>query len=249
MEAETKPSQQQQQEQQEEEEQQEQQQQQEPSDAHPPQIAVRKQGMYERGRWSTRILTIDVDAGTVTISRKSKPQDVLYRSLHVQKVEMWPHYSPFAIESSYDSLKAKMVLCITGAEVSLTNHGSSVGNFLRSNIGPLISASIAAENSAWSAKPSKHVGLKEVFSKRNPVFATMPSNSAATDRSTITWLIHFTSIESYELAVMLFMRFKNEGGSRRKVFSNNVAADLARVKEAWINHAVRFKTTTDADTS
>ncbi|CAC9520838.1 hypothetical protein conserved [Leishmania donovani] len=225
------------------------QQQQQPNDTHPPQIAVRKQGTYERGRWSTRILTIDVDAGMVTISRKSKPQDVLYRSLHVQKVEMWPRYSPYAIEGSYDSLKAKMVLCITGTEVTLTNHGSSVGNFLRSNIGSLISASIAAENSAWSAKPSKRVGLKEVFSKRNPMFATIPSNSAATDSSTITWLIQFTSIESYELAVMLFMRFKNEGGSRRKVFSNNVAADLACVKEAWVNHAARFKTATDTDTS
>lgn len=226
-----------------------QQQQEQPNDARPPQIVVRKQGMYERGRWSTRILTIDVDAGTATISRKSKPQDVLYRSLHVQKVEMWPHYSPYAIESSYDSLKAKMVLCITGTEVSLTNHGSSVGSFLRSNIGPLISASVVAENASWSAKPSKHVRLKGIFAKRNPMFATMASNSAATDRSTLTWLIHCTSIESYELAVMLFMRFKNEGGARRKVFSNNVVADLACVKRAWIKHAARFKTATDAETS
>lgn len=226
-----------------------QQQQQQLNDTHPPQIAVRKQGLYERGRWSTRILTIDVNAGTVTISRKGKPQEVLYRSLHVQRVEMWPHYSPYAIESSYDSLKAKMVLCITGTEVSLTNHSSSVSTFLRSNIGSLISASITADNTAWSEKPSKHLGLKDVFSKKNPILSPAPSSAGATDNPTITWLIHFTSIESYELAVMLFMRFKDEGGSRRKVLWNNVAVDLECVKEAWIKHAAHFKTATDTETA
>ncbi|CBZ29301.1 hypothetical protein, unknown function [Leishmania mexicana MHOM/GT/2001/U1103] len=226
-----------------------QQQQQQLNDTHPPQIAVRKQGLYERGRWSTRILTIDVNAGTVTISRKGKPQEVLYRSLHVQRVEMWPHYSPYAIECNYDSLKAKMVLCITGTEVSLTNHSSPVGTFLRSNIGSLISASITADNTAWSEKPSKRLGLKDVFSKKHPMLSPAPSSAGATDSPTITWLIQFTSIESYELAVMLFMRFKDEGGSRRKVLWNNVAADLECVKEAWIKHAAHFKTATDAETA
>ncbi|GET91250.1 hypothetical protein, unknown function [Leishmania tarentolae] len=218
-----------------------------PDDTDPPQMVVRKQGIYERGRWSTRILTIDVDAGTVTISRKRMPQDVLYRTLRIQNVTLWPHYSPHAVQNSYGSLKAKMVMCVTGTEVPLPNHGSSVGKFVRSNIESFISASITAENSAWSPNHAKQVERKDAVSK-NPLLPRVSPNSSP-ESSTITWLIQFTSIESYELAVMLFMRFKNEDGSRRRVFSGNVTADLACVKEACRNHKARFKTGTDIDAS
>ncbi|CAJ1031749.1 hypothetical protein, conserved [Leishmania lindenbergi] len=205
-----------------------------PTHPMPTQIAVLKQGTYERGRWSTRVLTLDSEAGTVAVSQKNNPQHVLHRALNVQSVQMWPHYNRYAIEHHFNSLKAKMVLCITGKEVSLTDHNASVGSFVRNKVGILLSASIAAETNFWTAASLKQGSPKYSSGQKNS--STSRAKSApkpiSVDTSTTTWVINFTSIESYEMAVMILMHYKNEDGSKRKLFSNNVAADLARVKRA-----------------
>ncbi|CAJ1033224.1 hypothetical protein Q4I30_006406 [Leishmania utingensis] len=208
----------------------------------PTQIAVLKQGTYERGRWSTRVLTLDSEAGTVAISRKNNPQHILHRALNVQSVQMWPHYNRYAIEHHFNSLKAKMVLCITGKEVSLTDPNASVGNYVRNKVGILLSASIAAETNFWTAASLKQGSPKYSSGQKNS--STSSAKSApkpiSVDTSTTTWFISFTSIESYEMAVMILMHYKNEDGSRRKLFSNNVVADLARVKRASATEGERL---------
>ncbi|KAG5497692.1 hypothetical protein JKF63_03958 [Porcisia hertigi] len=212
----------------------------------PVQIVVRKQGRYERGLWTTRILTVDVDAGTVAISRKHKPDDVFHRTLNVQDVQMWPHYDRDAIEGRYDSLKAKMVLCITGTEVALANHTkashsrsfmSRMGSFLSpprsSTEGSLLGGNSRASVTEAQGMPKKN---RISFPAHSRVWHTLNSN-------TISWFIHFTSIDSYELALMLFLRFKDAEGLRRTIFFNHMAMDLAVVKAAWAKHSSDRKQT------
>ncbi|KAG5495985.1 hypothetical protein JIQ42_02869 [Leishmania sp. Namibia] len=203
-----------------------------PSVASGTQIVVQKRGTYERGKWSTRVLTIDPNTCTVTISRKNKPEDVLHRSLCIEKVEMWPRFSCNLIENDFRSLKAKMVLCLTGTEVTLTDR-AAVKKLMRSSIQSLVAASVAAEDSITGTSTTKRLTIRDIFSKNNPVFNTSTSTSTSNDNSNTSWVIRFPSIDSYELAVMLFMRCKNQDGSRRKVFSSNATEDLTVVKNAW----------------
>ncbi|KAG5471466.1 hypothetical protein LSCM1_01555 [Leishmania martiniquensis] len=195
------------------------------------QVVVQKRGTYERGRWSTRILTIDPSTCMVTISRKNKPQDVSHRSLLVEKVEMWPHYSCNLIENKFSSLKAKLVLCITGKEVPLTNR-TPVRSMMRSSIQALVAASVAAEDSITGTSSTKRLTVKDIFSRNNPVFHTS-SSSSSNENTAVSWVVTFPSIDSFELAVMLFLRCKNQDGSKRKVFTTNATEGLMKVKKEW----------------
>lgn len=213
--------------------------------ATPVTIAVRKQGLYERGRWSTRILTIDVETSTLCMSRKSCPEDVAYHSMEVHSVQMWPRYTPDCIESRFDSLKAKMVLRITGTLSPCSNRSSPTGSPVRSLIGSLFSSPLLKRNPTRSnaSSSSQHVSQAGSYTRRRDIsFSTASSPTTSAANRQTSWLVTFTTMDSYELAVMLFLCLKNADGTRRHVFTNNVVADLAWVKGAWEEQATSSNT-------
>ncbi|KAK7201506.1 hypothetical protein NESM_000214400 [Novymonas esmeraldas] len=209
-----------------------------PTRTKPVQLVVRKQGAYEHGRWSTRILTIDIDAGTASVSRKNDPAASSDRCLHVQHVQMWPRYNASGIESRYDSLKAKMTLRITGAETSFADAAAAAALLRESP--SRSSASVTRQSTLYATTDTPSVDSSESLTPSDSCsrrsgrsFASSSPSTPAPSAVTKTWFINFTSMDSYELAVMLLLRLKNTDGSRRRVFVDNVVADLATVKAAW----------------
>lgn len=192
------------------------------------QFAVRKQGTVASGSWSTRTLTIDTDTCTVTVSRHNHPNNVLYHSLEVKVVQMWPRFRPDMLDDDYQSLKAKMTLRIVGKEVPV----------------PYFSADDAAVvNTSSLSTPSRSAGGNPDSVLSNSAdFAFIAGDTSKKSRPLQiqdgdelyeVWMLRFTSIESYEAAVTLLGCLKNPDGSTKKVYGDHVAVDMTAVKSAW----------------
>ncbi|KPA74434.1 hypothetical protein ABB37_09126 [Leptomonas pyrrhocoris] len=201
------------------------------------QFAVRKRGTSAPGRWSTRILTIDTETATVTISRHNHPSNVLYHSLKVKVAQMWPRFKPTELDDDYESLDAKMTLRIIGAEVLVPifiEDDDDVASGTPSSSQPTTKKAAAPHGDGAVPNIEKFAFTAGDSSKKS-----RPLRGDAIDGLYEVWLIRFTSIESYEAAVALLQRLRSEDGGVRNVCGDHVAGDLAAVRRAL---AVRFAT-------
>ncbi|CBZ29302.1 hypothetical protein, unknown function [Leishmania mexicana MHOM/GT/2001/U1103] len=209
------------------------------------QFSVLKQGSLDAGSWTERVLTIDTKSDTVTISRKHHPEHVFYHSLEVAHAQMWPRYKASEISGRFNSLKAKMTLRIFGKQVPVPK--ISVEAVTTAEVAEMIR--VPSFPSSISLDASLNI-------ERPPVAAAMPSHKlkerhAATATSSNddlcdSWMIRFTSINSYELTVMLLRNMQNKEGKRKRLFGDHVLQDLERVKKAWDEETKDAKSIGDA---
>lgn len=78
------------------------------------QLAVEKQGRLFFANWSQRILSVDPDERSLFISRKDKPETVLYGKMYPVSVEPWPFYCPSRLYEPVDGVDAQLSVLITG---------------------------------------------------------------------------------------------------------------------------------------
>ncbi|KPI88072.1 hypothetical protein ABL78_2848 [Leptomonas seymouri] len=198
------------------------------------QFAVRKRGSVARGSWSTRVLTLDTESGTVTISRRNHPDNVLYHSLKVLAVQMWPHFKPGGVGDHYESLETQMTLRIVGTEVPVPCF--SFSDATAANTPSL--ATLVTDGPATLVDTTQFAFIQGDTKRKS-----RPLRGDMVDGPYEMWMIRFTSIESYETAVALLQRLRNYDGSVKRVLGDHVAEDLVAVKRAWagrvaVNNAV-----------
>jgi hypothetical protein len=217
------------------------------------QVPVLKQGRIETGSWSTRVLTIDVASGTVTISRHNHPNNVLYHSLHVSQVLMWPHFGQKSLEDPINSLNAKMTLRIVGkvvpvpqfsAEVTTTIAEENAVQLLCNTTVTASTATVTPEetHATPSTGSSAPPNTSNSTSVKSPYFTFTVSDSAKKSRSTPegahgekneAWMIRFTTFKSYELTLALLQTMSNAGVTRKQLFGPQLLEDFMKVKKAW----------------
>lgn len=211
------------------------------------QFAVRKQGSIASGNWSTRTLTIDTDTATATVSRRNHPNNLLYHSLEVKVVQMWPRYLPETLDDDYTGLQAKMTLRIVGKEVPVplfTADDEAVVNTSTLSWSAAAAAHAAGAGSrSASGYPSCETSLIKspvtsdfAFTAGDSRKKSRPLRQDSDSELYEVWMVRFTAIEAYEAAVTLFGCLRNSDGSPRKVYGDHFAVDLATVKQAWAEY-------------
>ncbi|KAK7201507.1 hypothetical protein NESM_000214500 [Novymonas esmeraldas] len=209
------------------------------------QFVVLKQGSIESGNWTQRVLTIDTKSNTVTISRKQHPSDVLYHSLEVVRVQTWPRYKASDMAGQFNSLKAKMTLRIFGKQVPVPKvnvevvTAAEVAEILRV---PSVPSGISLDASLNIERPPAASAVIPSKVKKAPAASAADTSDDLCD----SWMIRFTSIDSYELAVMLLRNMRNKDGKRKRLFGDHVATDVECIKKAWADDVQNSKTVTDA---
>ena len=196
------------------------------------QFAVRKQGTMFNGRWSTRTLTVDTATATATISRHNHPNNVLYHSIRVRYVQMWPRFDADAIDDDYNSLKAMMTMRIFGTEVPVPLFSFNDAAVANASLSPTSSA--AARTT--SSETASTLSADYAFIAGDPKKKSRPLLTSMEDNLYEVWVIRFTTIESYEAAVQLLGSLRNYDGTLLKTFGMHMAEDLAAVKCAWAAH-------------
>ncbi|KAG5495986.1 hypothetical protein JIQ42_02870 [Leishmania sp. Namibia] len=196
------------------------------------QFSVLKRGSLESGSWTQRVLTIDTASDTVTISRKHHPEHVLYHSLEVVHVQMWPRYKASEMAGHFNSLKAKMTLRIFGRQVPVPKMAveevtaAEVAEMIRV---PSVPSGISLDASLNIERPPAAVAtLSQKLKQRSSAVAVSISDDLCD-----SWMIRFTSIDSYELAVLLLRNMRNKEGKRKRLFGDHVLSDLECVKKSW----------------
>lgn len=207
------------------------------------QIAVLKQGVWDKGSWSTRILTLDVATATATVSRKHHPKNLLYHSLQLDMVQMWPHFTQRDIEDYINSIEAKMTLRLIGKVVPVPNLSS------RQVLTAAASAEAAAAadsvtsstRSAGSAAPTATATRTPSKSLSSKDYGVIACNGAKKQRpvdaasgAPEVWMIRFTTYQSYELALVMMNAMRTESGQPRHLLANKAVQDLQVIRTAWL---------------
>ncbi|KPA74437.1 hypothetical protein ABB37_09128 [Leptomonas pyrrhocoris] len=167
-----------------------------------------KQSTHRIGSWSPRVLTMDRQSGTLTISRHQHPTDVFYHTLLPSAVQTWPHFSLEMLNDDYYSNEAKLTLCIFGTTAAVPD--------------------VAAEEVAVVGipLPSSHAGMAALSGTSfpppslppaaayTPLTAVAVNNTSAAVATRVTnrsrrekpgkfdaWVLRFTSKAPYNVAV------------------------------------------------
>lgn len=213
------------------------------------QIPVLKQGVWEKGNWSTRILTIDVATGTATVSRHKHPKNILYHSIQLDLVQMWPHFTQRDLEDYIRSINAKMTLRLIGKVVPVPDFSNRhLVNFRPAAAAP---PATTAGTASAAGSPSQPTSKTSAASGAAVPSAEIPSIS--TDYGFIAgdctkkrrhvettavvseaWMLRFTTYQSYELALMLIAAMKNEKGQPKQLLGNTADHDLDVIRQAWV---------------
>ncbi|AIO00815.1 hypothetical protein LPMP_312280 [Leishmania panamensis] len=209
------------------------------------QFAVLKQGALESGSWTQRVLTIDTTTDTVTISRKQHSKNLFYHSLEVLHVQMWPRYKACEVAPQFNSLKAKMTLRIFGKQVPVPK--MSVEEVTAAEVAamirlPSVPSSISLDASLNIERPPAAAPLHSEKLKPRPSAAAASTGDDLCD----SWMVRFSSIDSYELAVLLLSNMRNKEGKRKRLFGHHVLTDLECVKKAWNEETKSLKSISDA---
>lgn len=199
------------------------------------QVPVQKRNTKWPSEWSTRVLTIDVFTGTVTISRHNHPENVLYHSIEVECAQMWPCFNPRTIRNDYRSLEAMMTIRLLGREVPV----------------PLfvLDGTVMVEASSFSSTPARRTASAGdtprtprdfSFTSGDPTMRNRPLRRDAVDGDCEAWMLRFTSLESYEAALKILETLQYPDGTLRRVFGARGIQDLTLVRQAWAaRHAPR----------
>lgn len=212
----------------------------------PIQLPCRKQGIFEQGNWSARILTIDAATGTIAISRKNRPSNVYHHALEVKRVQMWPHFSKIHIVGNFNSVyKSQLALRIVGVEIpaSRMRHGEE------SNAAAIVqqhrSAFAAAAPGGEDQSSSDADELPASPTARDAENVASPTSKTTKGRQ-VYWMIRFETMVNYEATVLALMSMKRPDGQALKPFtSTNVLGDLSRIKH---NYAESRASAAGADT-
>lgn len=222
----------------------------------PVQIPVLKQGVWEKGNWSTRVLTIDVATGTLTISRRNHPNNVLYHALQVTQVQLWPRFGQARTESPINSLDAKMSLRVVGEIVAVPHFSvggatvtddtavASLTNMYAVTQSATAAANVEAGSAAVPVEVAAPSHTPETKQTMQSHFAFTASASSKKSRSLTAgshgksnaWMLRFTTFKSYELAVVLMQAMCSTEAEREQLFGPHLHADFVAVKKAWSRH-------------
>ena len=214
------------------------------------QIPVLKQGVLEKSSWSTRILTIDVATATVTISRKNHPKNVLYHSMMLDLVQMWPHFAQSDLESCMQSMNAKMTLRLIGKVVPVPDFSSR--RFHTSASMTAKGKTAATANAASATAASTPSQPSSTISARASAAALLDTAAAGNYRFTPcdkkkrprsvdrgvpveeVWMIRFTAYQAYELALVLIDAMRDASGKPKHLLVRTAEHDLEVIRKAWI---------------
>lgn len=206
--------------------------------ATPIQLPCRKQGIFEQGNWSARVVTVDPAAGTIAISRKHKPNVLFHHAMEVRRVQMYPHFSRDHIVGNYHSLyKSQLALRIVGVEI----HPSRMRKAEESNA----AAIVQRHRSAFAPAAEAPAGGADISSSdadelpasptrdTEPMIPSAASGQQAKGRQ-VFWMIRFESLLNFEAMVLALMSMKSPSGQPLKVFTSaNVQGDFNRIKRNY----------------
>jgi hypothetical protein len=207
----------------------------------PIQLPCRKQGIFEQGHWSARILTIDAANGTIAVSRKNKPSVVFHHALEVKKVQMWPHFSKEHIVGNFNSLrKSQLVLRIVGVEIptsrmrpGVVGNAAAIVQQYRSAFAPAPPAAAAGGGRDMSSSDAEELPASPT---RDVEVHNSATYKPAKGRQ-VYWMLRFERLVSYEAAVLALMSMKRPDGLPLNAFtSSNPTGDLNRIRKAYETH-------------
>jgi hypothetical protein len=85
----------------------------------------------------------------VTFSRYNYPKSILYHTLQLDLVQMWPHFAQSDLEGRIQSISAKMTLRLIGTVVALPDFSNRL--VIASSLPTLLAATAAKTPSTVSA--------------------------------------------------------------------------------------------------
>lgn len=198
------------------------------------QIPVLKQGAWDKGSWSTRILTLDIATGTATISRRSHPKNILYHAMELELVQMWPHFAQRDLEDYINCMESKMTLRLIGKAVPVPD--LSTRQVVTETA--LAAAGAAGPHVPESSHSSAAAGSKTSRSGDYRVIAGDGSKQQrsvdAKRRSDEVWMIRFTTYQSYELALVMVSAMRGANGQPGHLLSTQAERDLRVIHSAWM---------------
>lgn len=189
------------------------------------QIPVLKSGSMKKAQWSTRVLTLDVATATVTVSRKHHPSNVLYHSLHVERVLMWPRIAQSYIAQDMCLMESMLMLRLEGTAVSVPTFSAEVNAQTTNGVGAAADAPTALEPSA--ASPAFSLTVSDGMKQSRQLTSSKNWMEDA-------WMIRFTTYESYTVAVRLLMAMRKTDGVELCELNPHAAEDLRRIEAAWV---------------
>lgn len=163
------------------------------------QIFILKQGSWQKDSWSSRILTVDTNTATATVSRRSQPSKILYHTLHVTEFRKFPHVDLAHTKVDPDSIEAKWTLCLLGNKVPVPQLDTEMVNdavpYQKENIDHAEPTSAREKQSPDSADTptSANKSVKKTNSRMRK----------AGQKACEQWLIQCTSPDTYDLVVKL----------------------------------------------
>lgn len=203
----------------------------------PVQLACRKQGIFEQGNWSARILTIDAATGTIAISRKNRPSVVFHHALEVKRVQMWPHFSKEHIVGNFNSLyKSQLALRIVGVEIAASRMRRGEETNAAAIVQQHRSAFAAAAPRVGDDPSSSDAEELPASPTRDTEALASPTSKLAKGRK-VYWMIRFETLVNFEAAVLALLSMKRPDGQPLKPFtSSNVLGDFERIKRTYDDH-------------
>lgn len=212
------------------------------------QIPVRKQGTVKKAQWSTRILTIDAATATVTISRHKHPNNIFYHTLRVEYVQMWPRFGQSLVAEDFYQLETKLTLRIAGENVAVPNLSDGAARMTQERAAaectPTTTTTAAGKQQEQSANssPSPSFTTTPNTSADSSTFCVTASDSAKVSRPlsssmnwiTDSWMIQFTTFESYELAVRMLLRMRSTDHIEVGSLCPHAKEDLQAIKVAYL---------------
>lgn len=156
------------------------------------QIPCLKQGVVDGNTWSNRVLTMDRQSGTLTISRHNHPNNIFYHSLKPSVVQRWPHFCMDAIYNDCFSTEAKRTLCVSGTTSAVPDFSSEEMAFVAV---PISSSSLATPMQREAASTGLSFASVDPTRKRKQRSGKVGGFDA--------WMLRFPSKESYEVAVQM----------------------------------------------
>lgn len=166
------------------------------------QIFIMKQGSIQKDNWSSRILTLDTETATATVSRRNNPEKVLHHTLRINDIIKFPQVDLTQTKIDRNSIEAKWTLCLLGnkapapplpvEEVRIVDPYSN-----DINEGP--AGERHSSDSSDTPTPSPTKEAKK----------TSARSGKGEGKAAQRWLIRCTSQDTYDLAVKLLEHMKD----------------------------------------
>lgn len=156
------------------------------------QMECAKQGSIDATKWSSRVLTVDTNTSTLTISRRGHPENLFYHSLKPSIIQLWPYFYADATHDDFYSVEAKRTLCILGTV-------APVPDFVVEEVA-LVGIPLPLSTTDVPLETAMQVQAVDYAAHRGGAVEKRRENTAGTRDA---WVLRFDSKVSYDVVLKM----------------------------------------------